>query len=164
MAGHPGDEHLRHASHRPASVYRMTRRLSGCFWSACLSATATCSVFLFTVCPRPVYFSMMLFTAELTLILEANRSGRIQTLYWLPLIFFVWANLHIQFIYGLAVLGLLAGLNLAHRLAARAGWNSQYVSAPTLPTGRLFAIFASCLLAACISPYSYHLYAIVFGY
>jgi hypothetical protein len=88
-------------------------------------------VFLFTVCPRPVYFSMMRFTAELTLILEANRSGRIQPLYWLPLIFLVWADLHIQFIYGLAVLGLQAGLNLAHKLAAHAGWDSQNVSAPS---------------------------------
>ncbi|HWW14442.1 MAG TPA: hypothetical protein VN310_07260 [Candidatus Dormibacteraeota bacterium] len=147
-----------------ASVYRMTRRLSGRFWMACLIATATCSVFLFTVCPRPVYFSMMLFTAELTLILEANHSGRMQTLYWLPLIFFFWANLHIQFVYGLAVIGLLAGVNLAQRLTAKAGWEPEYLSAPTLPLGPLFAIAASCVLAACISPYSYHLYEIVYGY
>ena len=147
-----------------ASVYRMTRRLSGRFWMACLIATAACSVFLFTVCPRPVYFSMMLFTAELTLILEANRSGRMQTLYWLPLIFFFWANLHIQFVYGLAVIGLLAGVNLAQRLAAKAGWEPEYLSAPTLPLGPLFAIAVSCVLAACISPYSYHLYEIVYGY
>jgi hypothetical protein len=147
-----------------ASVYRMTRRLSGRFWMACLIATAACSVFLFTVCPRPVYFSMMLFTAELTLILEASRRGRMQTLYWLPLIFFFWANLHIQFVYGLAVVGLLAGVNLAQRLAAKAGWEPEYLSAPTLPPGPLFAIAASCALAACISPYSYHLYEIIYGY
>lgn len=147
-----------------ASVYRMTRRLSGRFWMACLIATAACSVFLFTVCPRPVYFSMMLFTAELTLILEANRNGRIQTLYWLPLIFFYWANLHIQFVYGLGVLGLLAGVNLAQRLAARAGWQPEYLCAPTLALAPLIAIAGACILAVCISPYSYHLYQIVYGY
>lgn len=147
-----------------ASVYRMTRHLSGRFWMACLIATATCSVFLFSVCPRPVYFSMMLFTAELILILEANRSGRMHTLYWLPLIFFFWANLHIQFVYGLAVIGLLPGVNRAQRLVAKAGWEPEYLSAPTLPLGPLFAIAVSCVLAACISPYSYHLYEIVYGY
>ena len=147
-----------------ASVYRMTRRLSGRFWTACLIATATCSVFLFTVCPRPVYFSMILLTVELTLILEASRSRRIQPLYWLPVIFFVWANLHTQFVYGFAALGLLAGVNLAQRLAARAGWKPESLSAPALPLGPLFAIAASCALAACISPYSYHLYGIVYGY
>jgi hypothetical protein len=40
-----------------ASVYRMTRRLSGRFWVGCLTATVACSVFLFTMCPRPVYFT-----------------------------------------------------------------------------------------------------------
>lgn len=147
-----------------ASVYRMTRRLSGCFWIACLIATTTCSVFLFTVCPRPVYFSMILFAAELTLLLEANRSGRIQPLYWLPLLFLVWANLHIQFVYGLAVLGLLAGVNLAQRLTARAGRELQHLCAPTLPAAPLLAITVGCFLATCISPYSYHLYGIVFEY
>ena len=64
---------------------------------------------------------MMLFCVTLTLVLEAHRTGRVQLLYWLPLIFLLWANLHIQFIYGLFVVGLLLAVNLAQRLAARLG-------------------------------------------
>jgi hypothetical protein len=146
------------------SVYRMTRRLSGRFWVGCLTATVACSVFLFTMCPRPVYFTMMLFATELTLILEANRRGRVQTLYWLPLVFLFWANLHIQFIYGLAIVGLLLGVVLVQRLAATSGWNPEYLSPSTLPLGPVAAVFAGCILATCISPYSYHLYEIVYGY
>jgi hypothetical protein len=147
-----------------ASVYRMTRRLSERFWIGCLVATAACSVFLFTMCPRPVYFTMMLFAIELTLILEANRSGRVQPLYWLPLVFLLWANLHIQFVYGLAILGLLLGVILLQRLAAAGGWNPEYLSPPTLPLGPVAAVSAGCILATCISPYSYHLYEIVYSY
>ena len=146
------------------SVYRMTRRLSGRFWVGCLTATVACSVFLFTMCPRPVYFTMMLFATELMLILEANRSGRARPLYWLPLVFFFWANLHIQFIYGLAIVGLLVGVNLVQKLAAVTGWNPEYLLPPTLPLGPVAAVFAGCILATCISPYSYHLYEIVYGY
>ena len=145
-----------------ASVYRMTRRLSGSFWVGLLIATVACSVFLFTMCPRPAYFTMMLFATELTLILQGNRSGRMQPLYWLPLLFFFWANLHIQFIYGLAILGLLAGVNLSQRLASAAGWIPEFLSPPTLPLGSVAAVFAACILATCISPYSYHLYEIVY--
>ena len=145
------------------SVYRMTRRLSGRFWVGLLIATVACSVFLFTMCPRPVYFTMMLFAAELTLILEANRSGRMQPLYWLPLVFLLWANFHIQFIYGLAIVGLLLGVNLAQRLAAATGWTPEFLSPPTLPLGPVAAVFAGCILATCISPYSYHLYEIAYG-
>jgi hypothetical protein len=146
------------------SVYRMTRRLSGRFWVGCLTATVACSVFLFTMCPRPVYFTMMLFATELTLILEANRRGRVQPLYWLPLVFFFWANLHIQFIYGLAIVGLLVGLTLVQRLASASGWNPEFLARPTLPLGPVAAVCAGCILATCIGPYSYHLYEIVFGY
>jgi len=146
------------------SVYRMTRRLSRRFWVGCLIATVACSVFLFTMCPRPVYFTMILFATELTLILEANRTGRVQPLYWLPLVFLFWANLHVQFVYGLAIVGLLVGVNLVQRLAAAAGWNPEFLSPPTLPLGPVAAVFAGCVLATCLSPYSYHLYETVYGY
>ena len=64
---------------------------------------------------------MVLFMVTLTLILEAQRSGRVQTLYWLPLMFALWANIHIQFIYGLFLLGLLLGINLLQRLTCELG-------------------------------------------
>ncbi len=104
-----------------AAVYAMLRRLSGRFWIALVLAAITCWSFLFNGMPRPVFFSMMLFCATLTLLLEANRSGRVEKLYWLPLIFFLWVNLHIQFIHGLFLVGLLMGDNrgAAHCRALR---------------------------------------------
>jgi len=62
-------------------VFWMTRRLSGTFWPACLLATVTCAAFLFNVYPRPVFFSMALFTVTVTLLLEARRARRPQLLY-----------------------------------------------------------------------------------
>jgi hypothetical protein len=120
----------------------MTRRLSGRFWTACLIAAVACSVFLFTMCPRPAYFSMLLFAAEINLILEANRSGRIQSLYWLPLIFIVWANLHIQFIYGIGVIGLFVAVNLGQRIARSAGWQHDWLAPATLAMAPVAAVFA----------------------
>ena len=71
-----------------SAVYSMLRRLSGRFWLACGLAAVTCWSFLFSGMPRPFFFSMVLFSAILTFFLEANRGGRVQTLYWPPLIFF----------------------------------------------------------------------------
>src|SRR5271166_395655 len=99
------------------SVYWSLRRLSGQFWLACVLAVVACSAFLFNLMPRPVFFSMMLFCVTLGLVLEANRTGRVQLLYWLPLIFLLWANLHIQFIYGLFVVGVLLAVNVAQLMA-----------------------------------------------
>ncbi len=145
-------------------VYWMLHRLSGRFWVAISLAVVACSAFLFSLMPRPVFFSMVLFMVTLTLILEAQRSGRVRTLYWLPLMFALWANIHIQFIYGLFLLGLFVGVNLLQRLAGRMGVAPTFLLPPSLPLKELAAIFAVCLLATCIGPYSFHLYQVIFAY
>jgi hypothetical protein len=146
------------------SVYWMLHRLSGRFWLACALAAIACWAFLFSLMPRPVFFSMVLFMVTLTRILEAQRTGRIQTLYWLPLVFVLWANLHIQFIYGLFLVGLLLGITLLQRLAGSLGVRPVFLSEPSLPLKQLAAVFFACLLATCIGPYSFHLYGVIFQY
>lgn len=146
------------------SIYWMVRRLSGRFWLACLLTIVTCSAFLFNLMPRPVFFSMMLFCVTLALLLEAHRTGRVQLLYWLPLIFLLWANLHIQFVYGLFLVGLLMAVNLAQRLAAYLGWTPVWLQDPTLPPATLVIVFAACVISTCIGPYSFHLYGVIWQY
>ena len=145
------------------SVYRMARRLAGSFWFAVLLAVISCYGFLFLMMPRPVFFSIILSCVTLTLILEAQRTARVQTLYWLPLTFLFWANLHIQFVYGLAVVGLFLACNVAQRIAAPFGFSPQYLDEPAIPVKPLAAIFAGCIMATLIGPYSYHLYGVIFA-
>src|SRR5579864_4870642 len=146
------------------AVFWMVRRLSGKFWVACLLSTVACSAFLFNLMPRPVFLSMTLFAVTLTLLLEAQRTERVQLLYWLPLLFLVWANCHIQFVYGIVVVGLFIGVHLLQQVAARYGLVGESVLPSTLPATKLALVFAACLLASCIGPYSYHLYPVVFAY
>jgi len=146
------------------AVFWMLHRLSRRFWVALLLSVVALSAFLFNIMPRPVFFSMLLYAVTLTLILEARRTGRVQLLYWLPLVFLPWANLHIQFVYGLITIGLLAGINLLQRMAERFRLHSKFLTAPTLPVAPLFVILAGCLIATCIGPYSFHVYRVLFGY
>jgi hypothetical protein len=145
-------------------VFWMADRLSGRFWVACLLTLLGCAAFLFNMYPRPAFFSMLLFTITLTLLLESRRTGRIQVLYWLPPLFFLWANLHIQFVYGLLVVGLLIAVNLLEDWAARAGFGVDSAPPPSLPPSRLLLVLACCLLATCVGPYSFHLYSTAFQY
>ena len=80
------------------------------------------------------------------------------------MIFFLWANLHIQFIYGLAVLGLFVTVNAAQHFASRQGLAPTFFEEPVLPIPPLVGIFCGCVLATLISPYSYHLYGVIFAY
>lgn len=146
------------------ALFWMIRRLSGRFWTAWILSIVVYSAFLFNIMPRPVFFSMLLFCLTLTLLLEANRSGRVQSLYWLPLIFFAWANLHVQFIYGLFALGLFAGINLLQRIAILQGVYPDFMARPNLPCSKLWLVLAFSAAATCLGPYTFHLYQVVFSY
>ncbi len=145
-------------------VYWMARRLSGRFWISWLLAAVTCSAFLFDMMPRPGFLSIVLFTVTLALILKAQRSGQVRTLYWLPAIFLCWANLHIQFVYGLFLVGLLLGVNLVQRAAARLGMEIAILAPPILPAGALAAVVGGCVAATLAGPNSYLLYGVIANY
>jgi len=146
------------------AVYWMARRLTGRFWLACMLAAVTCSAFLFGLMPRPVFISMILFAVTLTLLLESHRDRCPRILYWLPLVFLVWANCHIQFVYGIFVVGLFVGVHLLLQLAAHFGVAPDSVRPSELPASKLLLVFGGCLLATCLGPYTYHLYGVVLAY
>lgn len=144
------------------AVFVMLYRISGRFWTAWALSIVVDAAFLFNIAPRPLFFSVIFFAITLTLLFEAELAGRVQRLYWLPLVFVVWANIHIQFIYGLATVGLFAGINFLRHFAKRLRTYPFFISDPTVPVIPPFAVLACCALAACIGPYSYHLYPEVF--
>src|SRR6202034_3914455 len=65
--------------------------------------------------PRPWMFTILFFVLELDILMQVRRTGRAIELAWLPVIFALWANTHIQFVDGLFVLGLA----LAEAMLAR---------------------------------------------
>ena len=146
------------------AVYWMLRRLSGDFWLSAIGTAIVCSAFLFNGMPRPFFFSISLFAVALTLLLESNRRGHVKPLYWLPLIFFLWANLHIQFIYGLFLVGLFVGVNVVQGAAAALKIEPSFFAPPTLPLKQLVFVGVGCVLATLIGPYSYHPYQVVYEY
>lgn len=144
------------------------KRLSGGFWRALIIWSAACYGALFSLMPRPVFFSMAFYIVVLTLILQAERSGEARRLWCLPPMFLLWANLHIQFIYGLFLLG-LALLPPVLRAAALirpdvARWMDDQIEPSRLPLSQVAAVLTACMAASCIGPYSYHLYGVVLSY
>jgi hypothetical protein len=146
------------------AVFWMIRQISGRFWTACILGAITCSTFLFSLMPRPVFFSMILYAATLGLLMTSERTGRVRPLYWLPLVFLLWANGHIQFVYGIFVVGMFAGIHLLEQVGARSGFRPQFVAPSRLPAKTVLLVFLACLVATCMGPYSYHVYVTAFHY
>ena len=59
-------------------LFWMLHRLSGSFWVAWLLALIGSFAFLFSLMPRPVFVTMILYTIMLTFLLEAQRTSRMQ--------------------------------------------------------------------------------------
>jgi len=142
-------------------LFWMLHRLCGRFWRALTLAVIASFAFLFSLVPRPVFVTMLIFAVVLTFLLEVQRTARLQLLWWLPLLFVVWANIHIQFVYGLFAVGLLLGINLLQRLALSMGIEPDFIQAPTLPLSPLIGIAFACFAATFIGPYGYHVYSVL---
>jgi hypothetical protein len=144
------------------------RILSGGFWWAwLLSAVAVWAMDLNRVdVARPVAFSILFFTIEIALILWAQETGGVRYLYWLPMLFLVWANFHIQFVYGLLLPALFAAVATLERWVAQRwtpGKADESAGWPFTPL-TLWAILGACLAATLVNPYTIGLYGVIFGY
>lgn len=118
---------------------------SGSFRAAMLLAT----LFLAPIMPwvaRPQIFSF-LFTSLTLLMLWWGRRKDERVLWLLPLLMALWANIHVYFIVGIALVGL-------HFLEA---W--KRLPAQKFPHAILFLL---CVLAPLLNPYGVHLYGEVF--
>lgn len=146
------------------TIYWMLERLSGRFWTAWFLAAITCSAFLFNGSPRPVFLSYIFYCVVLVVLFESQREGRTRWLYWLPLLFMLWANVHIQFIYGLFAVGLFVGIHLMQQLLGKLDYHPDYLAPSTLPLKSLFAVFVLCAIATCLGPNFYRPYLVALAY
>jgi hypothetical protein len=146
------------------STYWMLRRISGRPWLSCVAAGIACWAFLFNEAPRPVFFSYIFYCVVLALLFEAQQTGRARGLYWLPLVFVLWVNLHIQFIYGLFVVALFAAVHVTQQAISRVGFRPGYLVPSTLPSKQLLVILSLCALATLLGPNLYHPYLVVLAY
>jgi hypothetical protein len=146
------------------SIFWLLRCLSGRFWASWLMTLVAFYAIYQGTHPRPVLFTILFFTIELGLLLQAHRSGDPKLLYWLPALFVLWSNVHMQFLYGLFLIALFAAVVAGQHLASRFHLTPDSLLQPVLPSGPLLLITAGCFLATLISPYSYRLYQVAFGY
>ncbi|MBS1842457.1 MAG: hypothetical protein JSS69_08315 [Acidobacteria bacterium] len=148
-----------------AILWRLSRSF---WWSWLLTYVAIWAMDLNWVSvARPVMFTILFFTIELGLLFlaSASKRGGQTALYWLPLLFIVWANCHIQFIYGLGTLGLFAVVATAeHWVARRKPSGESSVENSALNPALLWSVFGACLLATLLNPYGFGLYRVVFHY
>lgn len=107
---------------------------------------------LFT--PRPWLFTILFFVLVLDILMEVRRSERTRLLAWIPAIFAVWANIHIQFIDGLVLLGIA----VAECFAVR--WWPE--TRTELRTPAAVGTLVASILATFVNPFGWHIYKVAY--
>jgi hypothetical protein len=118
--------------------------------STVLSAVAAFAVFPL-LNERPWLFTILFTTLTLDVLLDLRAGRRCWTFWALPFVYVLWANLHIQFVYGFLLFGIAAIAPLLDRSPAPS-WR------------RLVALGFVCALATLVNPYHIHLYEVVIEY
>lgn len=106
--------------------------------------------------PRPWIFSICLFAIQLQIILCLRRDGRLRSLAFLPALYLLVANVHVQFVYSLFILALAAVVCTMDAL----NWFPKLRSfpQPNRMARVLWATLGVCILATLVNPYGWGIY------
>lgn len=113
------------------------------------------------ISPRPWLFSILFFTVELFILFHVMRTDKTGPLLVLPPLFVLWANLHIQFIYGLGLVGLFF---IEVLLSQRPSLSLYPSHRPNISLGKTSLLLLACLAATLITPYHFRLYTPILEY
>jgi hypothetical protein len=143
-----------------AALWALLTELGLGFWHRTLIGAASLVAMAPICSPRPGLVSVLFLVIELMVLLRARRTGSSRWLYVLPFLVALWANIHVQFVYGLFVLGLFMVEPWV------APWLEQYVGVsmheerPPAPSPLVFGV---CVGATLINPYFYELHRVIVG-
>ena len=101
---------------------------------------------------RPWMFTILVSILTLDLVLDLRAGRERRDLWLLPVVYAVWANIHIQFIYGLFVLGLACAAPWLDRLPWFAAPGGPAARAGTAAWRRLAAVTAACAAGDAAQP------------
>jgi hypothetical protein len=129
--------------------------LKSFWWSVALTLPAT-GIILRNVAPRPGMITILFFLLTLNILLRARR-GQTQWLWLLPVLIWIWANVHIQFIYGLFIIGVFAIEPLLNRI-----FRAQEVT--TIPARKIWPVLLVCVVATVLNPYGLGPYRVIIDF
>jgi hypothetical protein len=100
-----------------AAVFTLVRSLMPQFWRSVSVTGLTMLAMAWSLPPRPGAFSVLFFVLELYLLISAQPKSDPRLLWILPALFLLWANIHVEFVTGLFVIGVLCVEPLLERFA-----------------------------------------------
>jgi hypothetical protein len=144
------------------SLFHLVKSLLPDFWRAVALTAVSLYAISLIYAPRPGMATLLFTILELGILLAVRRGESAKKLWLLPLILVAWANIHIQFVYGLGLLGLFACEPILMRVLRL---TSEEETREAFTRAKYFgAALGGCLLATFVNPYGPKLYSTVIEY
>jgi hypothetical protein len=128
-------------------------------------ATSIVALALFAMAPtlseRPWLFTILFSTLTLDVVLDLRDGMWTKAVWLLPALYALWANIHIQFIYGLFILALACAAPLADRFFSRSELGDHTTPASSRRWWKLLALTAACVAATLLNPYHVRIYTVI---
>ncbi len=136
-------------------MFLLAGGLRGRFWTA-LALSIVAQYLLWQMPPLPVFCSVLALAIELALLFDFRRNRQVRSLYFLPALFLVWANLDPRFVYGILVLLLFAAVCTVEGSAVP--WIASRRT--DVQITRVAVLTGVTLIATCITPYGWSGYGV----
>lgn len=142
-----------------AALFSLVRNLTPRFWKAVAVTGLGMLAMAWTLPPRPGAFSVLFFVLELHVLISAQRKSDPRLLWILPGLFILWANIHVEFVTGLFMLGVFCLTPFLERLV-------QTTQGPRTALDvfhrQLWFVLIASFLAVLVNPYGPKLLGDVF--
>jgi hypothetical protein len=129
------------------------------FWSA-VGLSAVAQYVLGAIGPDAACVSVIFFGIELFLLLALRRSANRERWFVFPVLFFLWANLDIGFIYGIALYVLFLIVVVSENLALGKNWQWIQNANPDISLEAAALTGIASVVATLLNPYGYHAYGV----
>jgi len=141
------------------ATFLLARVECGNFWKA-IALSAVAQFVISSVQPLPYVFSIVFLAAELWLLLRSRQTGKTKSLFWLPVLFGLWANVHVQFVSGLLllILFMISLLLEAGLRKTRMGWLSERIQ--PLDLRQVGTVSLLSVLASFVNPYTFRIWSV----
>ncbi len=137
-------------------TFLLARGWRGNFWTA-VGLSAVAQYAIADPQPDPICFSVLCFGVELILLLQCRRSGSARPLFWLPVLFLFWANLHAEYVDGLLLFALFLLTLSVERMLGR--FSVKWVQSQPAPRLTTVGVVAGIsFFATFVTPYPRHLF------
>ncbi|MGE5112112.1 MAG: hypothetical protein ACM3JB_14715 [Acidobacteriaceae bacterium] len=139
------------------AFFRLVRSRGATFWPAIGLTAVAGSILRRVVAPRPGTITILLFVVLLQILLQERENGYTRRIWIAPFIIWIWANVHVQFVYGLFLIGLFCVEPILDRMFLRRELERR-------PSARLWAVLIVSGAATLLNPYGFGPYQVLIDF